>query len=100
MQVASGGAAVARVVQGRREGPQMRLEPGTRLQRRRVDLGIPARGEEVADGTEDPRALLEPAAPCGKAIGPPPFLHRLALALADMPTYVSFYRAPSPETLS
>src|ERR1700730_17127917 len=97
VQVALDSAATARVVQRGRESPQMRLEPGAHLQRWRVDLDKPALGKEVADGIEDPGALLESAAPCCKALGPPPFLHRPALALADPPPYVSYSRALSSE---
>src|SRR5262249_23629561 len=86
----------ARVVKQGCEGPQMRFEPGAHLQGRRVDLDITACRKEGADRTEDPPALVEPGAPCRKAVGPPPFLHRPALALAAPPTYVSFYRALSP----
>ena len=75
----------------------MRLEPGTHLQGRRFDLDKLARRKKAADRSENPSALLQPAAPVRKAIGPPPFLHRPALVLADPPTYVSFYRALSPE---
>ena len=87
-----------RVVKLGCEGPQMRFEPRAHLQGRRVDLDIAARGKEIADGTQDSPALLEPAAPRREAIGPPPFLHRPALVLADPPTYVSFYRAPFPRS--
>src|SRR4029077_3206492 len=98
VQVALDGAATARVVQGGREGPQMRLEPGAHLQCRGVDLDIAALGKEVAAGAEDPAALLELAAPRGKALRPPPFLHRPVLAVAGSPTYVNFSRPLSAET--
>ena len=65
---------------------------------RRVDLDIAARGKEIANRTQHAPALLEPAAPRREAIGPPPFLHRPALAVADPPPYVSFSRALSSET--
>src|SRR5215467_10955697 len=99
VQVALGGSVVARVVQRGRERPQMRLEPGAHLQGRRVDLDISLRGKETPDRTEDPPALVEPATPRGKAIGPPPLLHCRALVVANPPTYVSFYPALSPGLL-
>src|SRR5208282_3881444 len=93
-------SGVARVVQQGLEGPEMRLEPRAHLQGRRVDLDIAARREKAADRAKNPPALVEPAAPCRKAIGPPPLLHRPALVVADRPTYVSFYPALSPGRLS
>ena len=99
MEVALEDATVPRVMELGREGLEMRLEPWAHLQCRRVYFDKPVLGEEASNPPQDAHSLLEPAAPGGEAIGPPPFLHHHALVLAGPPPYVRFcVTVPSPRS--
>jgi hypothetical protein len=95
VEVAQGGLPRLRVVKLGGERPEMRFEPRTHLQSRRVDLDEAAIGEEAANSCENSSPRIEPRAAQCEAIGSPPFLHRTALVLAGAPTYVRVYNASS-----
>ena len=69
--------AIARVVQLGGKGPQMRFETGAHLQRRGIDLDKALRRKKTAHRSEHPATLLQPPAPPGKSLRPPPILHSL-----------------------
>jgi hypothetical protein len=71
----------------------MRLKPRADLQGWRIDLDIATLPEEAANGVQDAPTLREPCAPQYEAIGPPPFLHRSALVIPGVATYVTYSEA-------
>ena len=72
MEIARQRAAIAWVVQHRREGPEMRFEPGAHLQGRGVDLKVSGPGEKIAHRAEHASPYREVGATLRQAIGSPP----------------------------